>query len=208
MADFHQQRERLARDIAARGVKDVRVLDAMRAIPREAFVEPYLRPYAYDDGPLPIGGGQTISQPYVVALMAEAAALGPESRALEVGAGCGYAAAVYARIAEKVFAVELDAGLAEDAARRLAALGVGNVALRQGDGAQGWPEEAPFDAILVAAAPTAPPDALRRQLKIGGRLVIPVGGQWKAQRLLKIVRRGDDEFEETRLALVRFVPLR
>lgn len=201
-------RLRLVEQLRNRGIADPRVLDAMARVPRERFVDPSLRDFAYDDAPLPIGGGQTISQPYVVALMAEAAELGPTSRVLEVGAGSGYAAAVYAGIAQKVFAIELNQNLAEQAALRLATLGFGDVALRQGDGAEGWPDEAPFDAILVAAAAGAPPDALRRQLRIGGRLIIPVGERTQAQELLKIVRRGEDDFEETSLAFVRFVPLR
>ena len=140
-----------------------------------AFVAPGYEAVAYEDGPLPIGEGQTISQPYIVALMVEAAALGPGDRVLEVGAGSGYAAAVVAQIAARVFAIERHESLAREAARRCAALGYGNVEIRVGDGTLGWPEAAPFDAVLVAAGAPEPPRALKQQLEVGGRLVIPVG---------------------------------
>ena len=174
-------------------------------MPREAFVGAEMRPYATDDGPLPIGEGQTISQPYIVALMVEALGIGPEDRVLEVGAGSGYAAAVLASIAAEVFAVERHGALAEAARARLAALGFDRVTVRAGDGTAGWPEEAPFDAILVSAGGAVPP-ALKRQLALGGRLVIPVG-EGRVQQLTRITRTGEEAWREEALGDVRFVPL-
>jgi len=193
--------------IARRGIRDRRVLDAMREVPREAFVGPGLEEFAYEDGPLPIGEGQTISQPYIVALMIEAAEVTEGDRVLEVGAGSGYAAAVLSRIAGEVHAVERHAPLAEAAQRRLARLGYDNIELRVGDGTGGWPDAAPFDAILVSASGPAVPPALTRQLVTGGRLVIPVGEEGRAQRLLKITRTGEADYEEEDLGAVSFVPL-
>ncbi|MDR4307540.1 protein-L-isoaspartate(D-aspartate) O-methyltransferase [Chelatococcus sambhunathii] len=203
---FLAARRAMAELVRARGVRDPLVLDAMGRVPRERFVSPSLAGRAYDDGPLPIGGGQTISQPYVVALMAEAARLTPASRVLEVGGGCGYAAAVYAAIASEVVSIEQDAALAAGAAGRLAALGFANVTVAHGDGAAGWPEKAPFDAILVAAAAIEPPPALLDQLADGGRLVIPVGPEWGRQELLR-VKRENGSFRKEPLGGVRFVPL-
>jgi protein-L-isoaspartate(D-aspartate) O-methyltransferase len=179
----------------------------MRTVPREAFVAPGYEASAYEDGPLPIGEGQTISQPYVVALMVEAAALAPGDRVLEVGAGSGYAAAVMAQIAARVFAIERHEGLAREAARRCAALGYDNVEIRVGDGTLGWPEAAPFDAVLVAAGAPEAPQALKQQLRIGGRLVIPVGAMGPGQALLKLTRTGEDAWDRQDLGGVRFVPL-
>ena len=161
--------------VARRGVRDRRVLNAMREVPREAFVEPGYEEFAYEDGALPIREGQTISQPYIVALMIEAADVKPGERVLEVGAGSGYAAALISRIAERVYAIERHAALAQAAMRRFEALGYDNIELRVGDGTQGWPEAAPFDAILVAAGGPEVPTALKDQLAPAGRLVIPVG---------------------------------
>ena len=193
--------------IARRGVRDRHVLDAMRRVPREAFVEPGFEEFAYEDGPLPIGQGQTISQPYIVALMIEAAEVQPGDNVLEVGAGSGYAAAVLSRIAGRVHAIERHHSLAETAARRLEQLGYANVEMRTGDGTKGWPEAAPFDAILVAAGgPTAPP-ALKEQLAVGGHLVIPVGDQTAGQRLLRITRNSATEYAEDDFGSVAFVPL-
>jgi protein-L-isoaspartate(D-aspartate) O-methyltransferase len=193
--------------IAARGVRDPRVLDAMRQVPREAFVPDDLAAQAYDDSPLPIPGGQTISQPYIVALMAEAAAILPDDRVLDVGTGSGYAAAVLSLLAEDVYSIERDPDLAATARERLARLSCINVTVRHGDGGHGWPEAAPFDAILAAAATPAVPPELCRQLATGGRLVSPVGDASREQRLLRIVRTGDTDYEEEDLGPVTFVPL-
>ena len=205
--DFAALREEMvARQIEARGVRNPHVLAAMRAVPRELFVPPALSGMAYADGALPIDADQTISQPYVVALMAEAAEPGPDDRSLDVGTGSGYAAAVMARAVRHVYAIERIGALAEKARRALAEAGVGNVTVRTGDGTLGWPEEAPFDSIVVAAGAPAAGRTLKHQLAIGGRLVIPVeaGG---FQRLIRIRRTGEETFEEDDLGAVRFVPL-
>lgn len=207
MASQADARARMVeRQIAARGVRDARVLDAMRTVPRERFVGEELADAAYRDSPLPIGEGQTISQPYIVALMLEAAEIGPGDRVLEVGAGSGYAAAVASRIAGQVYAIEWHAALAAEARARLAALGYDNVELRGGDGSGGWPEHAPFDAIIVSAGGPDVPDPLKQQLAIGGRLLIPVGPRLN-QTLLKLTRRDTDRFEALDLGAVAFVPL-
>lgn len=197
----------VARQIARRGVQDAGVLRALREVPREAFVPEAYREHAYADEPLPIGEGQTISQPYVVALMLEAAELKPDDRLLDVGAGSGYAAAVASRIVAEVHAVELLPALAEGARKRFAQLDYDNVSLHVGDGAEGWPEAAPFDAILVAAGAEEVPQPLKDQLALGGRLIIPVGAAWTPQVLRKITRRGETEFEEWGVGGVSFVPL-
>lgn len=204
---FANARQRMvATQIARRGVRDPAVLAAMRAVPREAFVGAGLQDFAYDDRPLPIAEGQTISQPYVVAAMAQAAQLQPNDRVLEVGAGSGYAAAVLSRIVKQVYAIERHAVLTGIAGERCRTLGYDNVILRSGDGSLGWPEESPFDAILVSAGGPEPPEALKQQLKIGGRLVLPVGDTTE-QRLLRIRRLGEAEFHEDDLGRVCFVPL-
>jgi protein-L-isoaspartate(D-aspartate) O-methyltransferase len=193
--------------IARRGVRDPHVLNAMRQVPREAFVEPGFEEFAYEDGPLPIGEGQTISQPYVVALMIEAAEVRPGDRVLEVGAGSGYAAAVMSRIADRVYAIERHPSLGEAAQERFRRLGYDNIELRVGDGTLGWPDAAPFDAILVAAGGPEVPQALKMQLASGGRLVIPVGEEEGHQTLLTVTRTGQAEYEEEDLGGVMFVPL-
>lgn len=204
---FEKARQRMVTaQLGRRGVHDARVLDAMAAVPREAFVSAGTEEFAYEDSPLPIGEGQTISQPYIVAAMAEAAELEPGDRVLEVGAGSGYAAAVLSRLAGQVFAIERHASLTDAARGRCRVLGYHNITLKTGDGSTGWPEQAPFDAILVAAGVPKPPEALRRQLKIGGRLIVPVGGA-DEQRLLRIHRTGEEGFREDDLGGVRFVPL-
>ncbi|ACB82875.1 protein-L-isoaspartate O-methyltransferase [Methylorubrum populi BJ001] len=195
----------LETQLIARGIRDAALLDAMGRVAREAFVPAEFAAEAYADGPLPIGAGQTISQPYIVALMIEALALRPGERVLEVGAGCGYAAAVLATMGARIFAIERHAALAEAARARLAALGLA-VRLRVGDGHAGWPEAAPFDAILVSAAGSAVPEALKRQLAQGGRLVIPVGPPG-GQTLLRLTRRGPERFESRDFGPVSFVPL-
>ena len=193
--------------IARRGVRDPHVLDAMREVPRDQFVDPGFEEFAYEDVPLPIGEGQTISQPYIVGLMIEAAEVKPGDRVLEVGAGSGYAAAVMSRIAGLVHAIERHATLGKAARKRFEKLGYDNIELRIGGGAKGWLEAAPFDAILVAAGGPAAPQALKDQLDVGGRLVIPVGDEPRLQRLLKITRTSGKTFEEEDLGLVMFVPL-
>jgi protein-L-isoaspartate(D-aspartate) O-methyltransferase len=198
-------RERMVdRQIEARGVMDARVLAAMRNVPRHLFVPETSRAAAYDDGPIPIGHGQTISQPYIVAAMTEALELKETDNVLEVGTGSGYQTAVLAEIVRTVRTVEIVAELAAAARLTLGSLGYDRIEFRLGDGATGWPEYAPFDALLVTAAPAVLPAALRTQLRDGGRLVIPVGC---VEQTLVRVRRAGDRFLETALFPVRFVPL-
>jgi protein-L-isoaspartate(D-aspartate) O-methyltransferase len=202
------ERDRMvALQIAGRGVTDQRVLDAMRQVPREYFVAPGLAEFAYEDNPLPIEQGQTISQPYIVALMIEAAEVEPGDKVLDVGTGSGYAAAVLSRIAAKVYTIERHPELVQSAKKRFAALGYSNIDLRAGDGTLGWPEAAPFDAIVVAAGGPEVPETLRRQLKIGGRMVIPIGTLGREQHLVKVVRESEHDFREEDFGLVMFVPL-
>ena len=193
--------------IAARGVKDPRVLDAMRAVPRHEFVPASAREDAYVDSPLPIGHGQTISQPYIVALMTELARPSPSDRALEIGTGSGYQAAVLSLLVKQVFSMELVDPLAQSAAATLRRLGYGNVTVRSGDGYLGWPEEAPFDIILVTAAPEQVPAALVAQLKPGGRLVVPVGQVYDVQDLQLIEKNAAGRVTTRSIIPVRFVPL-
>jgi protein-L-isoaspartate(D-aspartate) O-methyltransferase len=208
MPDFESMRRRMVdTQVAGRGVSDQHLLDAMRQVPREAFVEAGFEELAYDDRPLPIGRGQTISQPYVVALMIESAGIRPVDTVLEVGAGSGYAAAIMSRVARHVYAIERHAPLAEAARERLARLGFDNVTLTVGDGTRGWPEMAPFDTILVAAGGPEVPMALKEQLAVGGRLVIPVGRSRNRQTLLRVVRSAPDAYETDDLGAVMFVPL-
>lgn len=208
MADFAALREAMVRrQIAGRGIDDRRLLDAIRAVPREAFVPEALAHLAYEDTPLPIEAGQTISQPYIVALMIAAAEVAPRDRVLEIGAGSGYAAAVMGRIAETVIAIERHAELAALAAERMQRLGYDNVRIVEGDGSAGLAEEAPFDAILAAASGSHVPDALRRQLGLGGVLVMPIGEPGAVQSLIRVTRTGDEAFIEDNLGAVRFVPL-
>ena len=195
--DRSVERDRMiAFQVASRGVTDPRVLDAMRQVPREAFVCAGLEEFAYQDAPLPIEEKQTISQPYIVAVMIEAAEVKPGDRVLDVGTGSGYAAAVLSRIAGKVYTIERHRALVDVATKRLTALGYGNVEVRHGDGTLGWPENAPFDAIIVAAGGPEIPEALRQQLKIGGRLIIPIGALGYEQRLVKVVRDAEHAFHE------------
>jgi protein-L-isoaspartate(D-aspartate) O-methyltransferase len=195
------------RQIARRGVGDPRVLEAMRAVPRETFLPDSLAELAYDDTPLPIEEEQTISQPYIVALMAEALELEPADRVLEIGAGSGYAAAVLSRIAREVYTVERHESLAGLARERLRRLGYGNVQVLHGDGTLGWPEHAPYDAIVVAAGGPDVPRSLQEQLAPGGRLVIPIGSDPRTQELIRVRRTGPDQWEREDLGAVRFVPL-
>lgn len=207
MPDLAARRACMVRNqIARRGVSNPNVLAAMRCVPRERFVPAHLAEFAYENRPLPIEAGQTISQPYIVALMVEAAEIVFGDRVLEIGAGSGYAAAVMSRIAGHVYTIERHAELADTARRRLADLGYENVDVRTGDGTLGWPEAAPFDAILLTAGGPKVPDTLRRQLKVGGRLVMPVGGHGD-QRLVKLTRASEDKFREEDFGEVMFVPL-
>jgi len=207
---FQRERDRMVEaQIAGRGIRDDHVLRAMRTVPRERFVDEHLAPYAHDDGPLPIGAEQTISQPFMVAWMVEAAGVGPADVVLEVGTGSGYAAAVLAQVAASVHSIERHEALTRSARMRLDALGYRGIHLRTGDGTLGWPEAAPFDAILVAAAGPQVPHPLKEQLRLGGRLLMPldVGAPGGTQQLLRVVRRGEDEFEQEVLGGVAFVPL-
>ncbi len=197
----------VADQIAARGVKDARVLDAMRSVPRHEFVPAAVRQDAYGDTPLPIGFDQTISQPYIVALMTELARPASTDRALEVGTGSGYQAAVLSRLVSHVFSIELVDPLARSATSTLQRLGYPNVTVRNGDGYAGWPDEAPFDIILVTAAPEDVPPALVAQLRPGGRLVVPVGPVFDVQDL-KLIEKDAAGRTTTRSVIpVRFVPL-
>jgi protein-L-isoaspartate(D-aspartate) O-methyltransferase len=193
--------------VQARGVRDERVLEAMRKVAREEFIPERLREFAYEDSPLPIAADQTISQPYIVALMVEALALEGGEKVLEIGAGSGYAAAVLGEIAGQVFTIERIEELAQSARSVLERLGCHNVSVRHGDGTRGWPEEAPFDAIIVAAGGPEVPASLKRQLRIGGRIVMPIGEDLRVQELVRITRVSEEEFEQEDLADVRFVPL-
>ena len=204
-AALQRARERMVVDqIQSRGVRDPRVLAAMRSVPRHLFVPRALLADAYADHPLPIGSEQTISQPYIVAFMTEALGLQGGDRVLEIGTGSGYQAAVLSGIVKNVFTIEIVEALAAEAKERLARLGYSNVQVRAGDGYLGWPEEAPFDAIMVTAAAPRIPEPLKQQLKDGGRLVIPVGDV--EQELILLTKRGA-RFEERRVLPVRFVPM-
>ncbi|MBS0444204.1 MAG: protein-L-isoaspartate(D-aspartate) O-methyltransferase [Proteobacteria bacterium] len=206
--EFARRRAAMVREqIEARGVHDARVLQAMRELPRERFVRPGWEAEAYDDNPLPIAAGQTISQPYIVAFMSEALQLRGGERVLEIGTGSGYAAAVLGRLAKEVHTVERHAVLAEGAAAALAALGVDNVQVHTADGTLGWPAAAPYDAIVVTAAGPEVPVALLAQLAVGGRLVMPVGEREGAQWLLRLTRVNEHETRREELMGVRFVPL-
>jgi protein-L-isoaspartate(D-aspartate) O-methyltransferase len=205
---FSKLREEMVETaIVARGVRSELVLDAMRSVPREAFLPQQLREFAYEDSPLPIEEGQTISQPYIVAFMTEALAFEGGEKVLEIGTGSGYAAAVLAEIADQVYTVERIGQLAEKAASALADLGYDNVHVLHGDGTRGWPDHAPYDGIIVAAGGPKVPETLKEQLKIGGRLVIPVGRDPKIQELVRVTRISETEYRSEDLADVRFVPL-
>jgi protein-L-isoaspartate(D-aspartate) O-methyltransferase len=194
----------VSRQIAARGIDDPKVLDAMRKVERHRFVPEAMRDQAYRDHPLAIGHRQTISQPYIVALMSELAQIEPGDRVLEIGTGSGYQAAVLARMGAEVYTIEIVEELAEESTALLEELGYSSVHTRQGDGYGGWPEHAPFDAILVTAAPPEIPEPLKEQLVLGGRLVVPVGRF--AQDLIVLTRTADG-FESERVTAVRFVPM-
>jgi len=206
--EARQQRyDMVARQIAGRGVLDPAVLNAMRTVPRHWFVPDDLRALAYSDRALPIGEDQTISQPYIVALMTEALKLTSESKVLEVGTGSGYQAAVLSEITPHVYSIEIVEPLARRAKTVLEQHGYDSIRLRVGDGYAGWPEAAPFDAIIVTCAPDHVPPRLIEQLKIGGRLCIPVGGEHNVQQLVLITKTGDATLERKTLSPVRFVPM-
>ncbi len=202
---FMEKREAMVKhQIEDRGVRDPGVLEAMRKVERHLFVPAASRMWAYNDGPLPIGHGQTISQPYIVAYMTEAARLDKDDKVLEIGTGSGYQAAILGEIADKVYTIEIVEPLAKSAAERLEELGYGNVHVKHGDGYKGWPQHAPFDAIIVTAAPEDVPQALADQLKAGGRMVIPVGSVY--QELL-VITKTESGLERESVFPVRFVPM-
>jgi protein-L-isoaspartate(D-aspartate) O-methyltransferase len=201
-----QRKLMVERRIRARGVRDPRVLAAMGAVPREAFLSPEFSGLAYDDCALPIEAGQTISQPYIVALMTEALDLRGGETVLEIGTGSGYGAAVLAHVAKRVFTVERIPELADLARERLARLGYPTVAVHCGDGSGGWPEHAPYDAIIATAGAPDLPRVLLEQLAIGGRIVMPIG-PFHAQELVRVTRTGEDDFRRDELGPVQFVPL-
>jgi protein-L-isoaspartate(D-aspartate) O-methyltransferase len=197
-------RRMVAEQIRARGVRDERVLEAMARVPRDRFVPPSMRADAYEDHPVSIGHGQTISQPYIVGYMTEALRLEPSHRVLEIGTGCGYQTAILAELAREVFSIELVPELAEGARAQLAALGYRNVQVRTGDGYEGWPGHAPYDRIIGAAAPAAIPPALTGQLAEGGILVMPIG---TAYQELRVVQKHGTSLETLATLPVRFVPM-
>jgi protein-L-isoaspartate(D-aspartate) O-methyltransferase len=197
----------LSRDLAGRGIYDPKVLAAMRLVPREEFVSAELKEQAYGDYPLPIDEGQTISQPYIVAYMAECLELTPADRVLEIGTGSGYSAAVLSRIASELYSVERFAELARSAIERLLRLGYDNIRILVGDGTLGWTEHAPYDAIVVTAGAPRVPKPLLEQLAVGGRLVLPVSPDRLGQTLIRVRRVSEKEYREERLLAVQFVPL-
>lgn len=206
-SDFEAARERMvAEQLESRGIRDRRVLEAFRRLPREWFVAPDFRPQAYEDRPVPIGFGQTISQPYIVASMASLLELSGAERVLEIGSGSGYAAAILGRLAREVFAVELEPELYARALRNLERVGASNVELREGDGLRGWPEKAPFDRIMASAAMAEVPAALLGQLKPGGWFLGPLG-PGPQQRMTRILRNEEGTTSQA-LAPVLFVPMR
>ncbi len=208
MPDFTKERAFMVEHhIASRGVRSALVLKAMGTVPREEFLPAHLRDSAYEDTPLPIGEGQTISQPYIVAFMVEALGLEGGEKVLEIGAGSGYAAAILSRIAGDVYTVERIGELAAKASAKLDDLGYRNVHVLHADGTRGWPDHAPYDAIIVAAGGPEVPKSLKAQLKVGGRMVIPVGRDPRAQELVRVTRTGDDDYKMEDIADVRFVPL-
>lgn len=190
-----------------RGIDDTAVLRAMNTVPREAFVGEAYKEHAYRDGPLPIPANQTISQPYIVALMISLLELKPEHRVLEIGTGSGYAAAVLSQIVRSVYTVERHQKLVEYAQECLQTVGCENIFLHHGDGTQGWPEHAPYDGIIVAAGGPSVPSALRQQLAVGGHLVMPVGSDRRKQYLYRVTRLSSDRFRKRNFGAVAFVPL-
>lgn len=214
---YEAQRQRMVRDIEAEGLPpgarsgrralDRRVLDAMRAVPRHEFVPPDLRHVAYASRPLPIGHGQTISQPYMVAVMTDLLGASRDAVVLEVGTGSGYQAAILAELVQHVYSIEIVPELADEARQRLQRLGYTNITVRTGDGYNGWEEHAPFTAIMVTAAASHVPPPLLRQLKPGGRMVIPVGGPFLTQQLMLVSKAADGQITTRQMLPVAFVPL-
>jgi protein-L-isoaspartate(D-aspartate) O-methyltransferase len=205
-ADQQAREQMVERQLVLRDIKDERVLRAMREVPRHMFVPRSLRSRAHEDGPLPIGFGQTISQPYIVALMTEILEPNPTDKVLEIGTGSGYQAAVLAKLVDEVYTVEIIEELATRSQQTLAELGVNNVHVRAGDGFQGWPEHAPYDAVIVTCAPDQVPQSLVDQLADGGKMIIPVGPAAGAQELYLLEKRGD-ELKRRAVLPVRFVPM-
>jgi protein-L-isoaspartate(D-aspartate) O-methyltransferase len=205
---YQAQRDRMVREqIEARGVRRAEVLQAVRATPRHLFVPEPMRPQAYEDSPLPIGYGQTISQPYIVAVMTELLQTDKTQKVLEIGTGSGYQAAVLSPLVKHVYSIEIVPELARRSAELLKNLGFKNVTVRQGDGYQGWPEEAPFERIILTAAPSELPKTLTNQLKAGGKLVAPVGGTILNQDLVVVEKSADGKLHERSVIPVRFVPM-
>jgi protein-L-isoaspartate(D-aspartate) O-methyltransferase len=208
-SSYDAAREAMVREqIAGRGIRDRRVIEAMRQVPRHAFIPAAERARAYDDGPVPIGQGQTISQPYIVALMTELVRPQPGDRVLEVGTGSGYQAAVLARLVRHVYTIELEETLARSATAVLRELKFENITVRTGDGYGGWPEHAPFDIVIVTAAPEHIPQPLIDQLKPGGRLIVPVGPRFSVQQLQLLEKDAGGAIKTTEVSPVMFVPLR
>jgi protein-L-isoaspartate(D-aspartate) O-methyltransferase len=204
--DFSAERQRMVQQqLMTRGINDGRVLAAMAKVPREEFVAPESRAATYEDGPLPIGYGQTISQPYVVAFMTEQLRPKPSDRVLEVGTGSGYQAAILAELVSEVFSIEIVEQLAKNAEATLQRLGYKNVHVKIGDGYKGWPEEGPFDAIIVTCAPDKVPQPLVDQLKDDGRMVIPVGDRFAQQ--LYLLEKKNGQLKQSATLPVRFVPM-
>jgi protein-L-isoaspartate(D-aspartate) O-methyltransferase len=208
MTTFTELRDRMVeRQIAARGLDNPKLLAAFRAVPREEFISPDYADYAYQDSPLPIESGQTISQPYIVALTIDAAGIKAGDKVLEVGAGSGYAAAVIGQIADEVIAIERHHQLVELAQQRMMRLRYDNVRVVEGDGTLGWPEDGPYDAIVAAASGSHVPQSWIAQLKPGGRIVMPIGGVHEVQSLVKVTKQEDGTLRHEDLGGVRFVPL-
>ncbi len=208
MQDYDKQRQIMVdSQIKARGISDEWVIKAMSKVKRELFIPPNMRQFAYQDRPVPIGEGQTISQPFIVAYMVEALGLKGGEKVLEIGAGSGYAAAIMAEIASEVYAIERIKELAQFAKNNLQNAGYKNVHIRHSDGTLGWEEKAPFDAILVSAGAPAIPENLKQQLAIGAHLIAPVGASFYGQDLIKITRTDKDRFKQEKLTKVSFVPL-
>lgn len=206
-AERSADRARMVEEALSNQIQDKRVLQAMRRVPRHLFVPEAMQPYAYQNRPLPIGHGQTISQPYIVALMSQMLELEAGERVLEIGTGSGYQAAVLSELTPHVFTIEIVEALGQQARRRFDTLGYSTIQTRIGDGYQGWPEHAPFDAIILTAAPPSIPQPLLRQLAPGGVLVAPLGRAGQVQMLTKVVKNADGQIERTQQIPVRFVPM-